>query len=79
MDNEKLKKANEISSEISDLECTIKVISEYKGYGNDISLVSGGRYRAEIKDKDTKDLIEEFALFRLTQKLSKLKSEFKNL
>lgn len=79
MNNEKLKQANDMSSEISDLEVAINKISEYKGRGNVIDIVSGGMYRASITDKDTKDLIEEFALFRLTQKLNKLKEEFENL
>ncbi len=79
MDVRKLEKANEISKEISELESALRKINSYKGRGSEFTLVSMGVYEVDVKDKDTKFLVEELIAFRLAKKLEELKEQFENL
>lgn len=79
MNEDKLNKANEINKEIHELENILETINPYKGRDSAFEFISTRYYRVEIEDKDTKDLVEEFIVFRLTKKLEKLKKEFENL
>lgn len=79
MNKDKLDKANKISKEICELENTLQTMNSHKGRGSIFAFTSTGIYKVEVEDKDTKDLVEEFIVFRLTKKLEKLKEEFENL
>lgn len=84
MDKEKLKKANQIQSEISEIERSLKDLQNcdrFKSYGLEIRLqdpINAPQYKFKIP-KDSTDLILSMSMNVLENKLSKLKKEFEEL
>lgn len=81
MDKEKLKKANQIQSEISEIERSLKDLQNCdrcKGYGLEVRLqekLSVPNYYFKIP-KDSTDMILQMSKTLLENKLNRLKEEF---